>query len=205
MLHALANIEAWAIDVSWDIIARFAAKHPELPDAFFDDWVAVADDEARHHSQLVARLEELGSHFGALPVHEGLWETAETTADSLLARLAVMHMVHEAHGLDVTPKTIARFASQGDKTSAEMLQHIYEEEITHVAAGLRWFTWLCDRDGLDPLPLFYDLVRANFAGSLKPPFNTDGRAAAGMTEEWYLPLVEPKKPKKAAAATEAAA
>jgi uncharacterized ferritin-like protein (DUF455 family) len=39
----------------------------------------------------------------------------------------------------VTPGTIAKLAKNGDSTSAAMLQRIYEEEITHVAAGLRWF------------------------------------------------------------------
>jgi uncharacterized ferritin-like protein (DUF455 family) len=44
LLHALAHIELNAIDLAWDIIARFAGM--ALPRAFFDDWVKVADDEA---------------------------------------------------------------------------------------------------------------------------------------------------------------
>ena len=40
LLHALAHIELNAIDLAWDIVARFAANR--LPRAFFDDWVGVA-------------------------------------------------------------------------------------------------------------------------------------------------------------------
>ena len=45
-LHALAHIELNAIDLGWDIVARFRGE--ALPRAFFDDWVGVAADEARH-------------------------------------------------------------------------------------------------------------------------------------------------------------
>ena len=48
------------------------------------------------------RLIELGSYFGALPVHNGLWESADTTKDNFLARLAIVHMVHEARLTAIT-------------------------------------------------------------------------------------------------------
>ena len=47
ILHSLAHIESWAIDLSWDVIARLGAKRL-MPTAFFDDFVAVAKDESRH-------------------------------------------------------------------------------------------------------------------------------------------------------------
>jgi uncharacterized ferritin-like protein (DUF455 family) len=46
LLHALAHIELNAIDLGWDIIARFAGE--ALPRDFFDDWVGVASEEALH-------------------------------------------------------------------------------------------------------------------------------------------------------------
>jgi uncharacterized ferritin-like protein (DUF455 family) len=63
----------------------------------------VAEDEAKHFSLLKTRLEELGSYYGAHTVHAGLWESALDTQDDLLARLAIIHLVHEARGLDVSP------------------------------------------------------------------------------------------------------
>jgi len=51
LLHSLANIEQWAIDLSWDIIARFEnvefSDGSKLPREFFDDFVKVARDEAK--------------------------------------------------------------------------------------------------------------------------------------------------------------
>ncbi|KAJ1179428.1 hypothetical protein NDU88_004662 [Pleurodeles waltl] len=195
LLHSLANIEQWAIDLSWDIIVRFAAAQQpngvQLPREFFSDFVKVAGDEAKHYKMLQKRLIELGSDFGTLPVHNGLWQSAADTSHNLLARLAIVHMVHEARGLDVHPQTLRRFAAQGDDESVKVLEVIYGDEITHVAAGLKWFTYICSKEERDCLSTFHELVPLYFKGYLKPPFNTEGRKTAGMTEEWYLPLVKP--------------
>lgn len=77
-----------------DIIARFG-KQGSMPREFFDDFVRVAQDEGRHFTLLAARLEELGSFYGALPAHDGLWDSAVATSKDLFARLAVEHCVHE--------------------------------------------------------------------------------------------------------------
>jgi uncharacterized ferritin-like protein (DUF455 family) len=102
LLHALAHIELNAIDLGWDIIARFTSD--ALPRAFFDDWVGVAEEEALHFALLTRRLAEFGARYGDLPAHDGLWESAEATGGDLLHRLAVVPLVLEARGLDVTPK-----------------------------------------------------------------------------------------------------
>uniref|UniRef100_A0A0E0KE02 DUF455 domain-containing protein n=1 Tax=Oryza punctata TaxID=4537 RepID=A0A0E0KE02_ORYPU len=145
LLHSLAHTESWAVDLSWDIVARFGAPL-RMPREFFDDFARVAQDEGRHFAVLSARLRELGSHYGALPAHDGLWDSAMRTSHSLLARLAVEHCVHEARGLDVLPTTISRFRAGGDEQTAKLLEDvIYPEEITHCAAGVRWFRYLCLR------------------------------------------------------------
>jgi uncharacterized ferritin-like protein (DUF455 family) len=113
LLHALAHIELNALDLAWDLIARFSGPDSkwdskwDLPRAFFDDWVAVADDEARHFTLLTERLAALGAAYGDLPAHDGLWQAASDTRHDLLARLAVVPLVLEARGLDVTPAMIA--------------------------------------------------------------------------------------------------
>ncbi|GAB4816722.1 hypothetical protein N2152v2_003768 [Parachlorella kessleri] len=144
LLHSLVHIENWAVDLAWDIIARFGQDPSyRLPRAFFDDFVTVAEDECRHFQLLEKRLEQTGSHYGALPAHDGLWESARETAGSLAARLAVEHCTHEARGLDVLPQTIHRFRSNGDEPSAALLEEvIYAEEISHCAAGVRWLRHL---------------------------------------------------------------
>jgi uncharacterized ferritin-like protein (DUF455 family) len=182
MLHALAHIEFVAIDLAIDLVGRFGG---EFPRAFVDDWVAVAADEAMHFALLDRRLRALGSHYGALPAHAGLWEAAEATADDALARLAIVPMVLEARGLDVTPATIARMRETGDEASARILARIYDDEIRHVGAGTRWFGWLCDERGFPAVETWQKLVKSRFRGVLKPPFNDSARLNAGLTQEYY--------------------
>lgn len=139
-------------------------------------------------------------------MHEALWSSAQETHHSLLARLAVVHAVHEARGLDQAPKMLQQLQVYGDKESVRLLEVIERDELTHVSSALRWFKYICAQaqPPVEPIPKFHDIVRANFRGSLLPPFNTAARTACGFTEEWYLPLAE-KKPKPAAAAAGAEA
>jgi uncharacterized ferritin-like protein (DUF455 family) len=183
LLHALAHIELNAIDLAWDIVARFSGAG--LPHAFYADWAEVAAEEAEHFVLLAARLVALGAAYGDLPAHDGLWEAAAVTADDLLARLAVVPLVLEARGLDVTPEMIRRLERAGDPDGAAILDRIYRDEIGHVAVGVRWFECLCRERGLDPEATFHDRVRRHFTGALKPPFNRAAREAAAFPANWY--------------------
>jgi uncharacterized ferritin-like protein (DUF455 family) len=187
LLHALAHIELNAIDLAWDIIARFSRE--ALPRTFFDDWVGVAAEEALHFELLVQRLADIGGCYGDLPAHDGLWESASATAGDLLARLAIVPLVLEARGLDVTPEMAATLERVGDPESAAVLRRIYCDEIGHVAAGLHWFNELCRARGLVPEKAFRELVRRYFKGELKPPFNHEARAAAGFPARYYEPVL----------------
>jgi uncharacterized ferritin-like protein (DUF455 family) len=189
LLHAVGHIELNAVDLHWDIIARFT--HIPMPLGFYDDWVRAADDEARHFNMMCDCLEAVGSHYGAMPAHAGMWRAAEDTADDLMGRLAVVPMVLEARGLDVTPGMIAVFEAAGEDGPVAALKTIYGEEVAHVAYGSKWFNWLCGREGLDPKDAFHTLVRRYFHGVLKPPFNEEKRAEAGLPPDFYWPLTEP--------------
>ena len=188
LLHAVAHIELNAVDLHWDIIARFTGQ--PMPPGFYDDWVKAADEEAKHFNLMCDCLEFLGSHYGALPAHAGMWRAAEDTAHDLLARLAVVPMVLEARGLDVTPGMIDIFRKAKDEGAVAALETIYAEEVGHVAYGSKWFNWLCGRDGTDPKDVFHALVRRYFHSTLKPPFNEEKRAEAGLPPDFYWPLTE---------------
>ncbi len=190
LLHALAHIELNAIDLACDIIARFAGD--DLPRAFHDDWVTVADEEAKHFEMLSGRLADFNASYGDLPAHDGLWQAAEGTAADILARLAVVPLILEARGLDVTPGMIANLRRAGDGESAEVLDIIYRDEIGHVEVGVRWFEHVCRCRGLAPVTTYHDLVRRHFRGRLKPPFNAEARRRAGFGPEYYEPLVAPE-------------
>ncbi|MGE0765349.1 MAG: ferritin-like domain-containing protein [Hyphomicrobiaceae bacterium] len=187
LLHSLAHIELNAVDMTWDLIGRFA--HESMPRSFFDDWVEVGQEEAGHFDLVARRLSELGAAYGDLPAHDGLWQAAHATGHDLIARMAVVPLVLEARGLDVSPAMIARLEAAGDDASAAILGVIYRDELDHVACGAKWFRHLAEREGSAPEPLFHRLVRRHFRGPIKPPFNDRARAEAGLTPGFYKPLV----------------
>ncbi len=189
LLHAIAHIELNAIDLACDIIARFTDQ--DLPRDYFDDWVRVADEEALHFTLLCGRLADFGAAYGDLPAHDGLWEAAADTAHDLLARLAIVPLVLEARGLDVTPPMIDNLRRIGDTDSVAVLERIYTDEITHVAIGQRWFTWVAARQGEEPGPAWQALVRKHYKGLLKHPFNHQARGKAGLDAAIYEPLTRP--------------
>ncbi|WP_339747227.1 ferritin-like domain-containing protein [uncultured Maricaulis sp.] len=191
LLHAIAHIEFNAIDLAIDMAVRFGGD-PSLGEAertaFLTDWIAVGDDEARHFVLIADRLEDLGTAYGDLPAHDGLWDAARATGHDLAARLAIAPLVLEARGLDVTPGMIDRLNSAGDTISAGILKVIYSDEIGHVATGMRWFQHVCSIAGDAPADRYHRLVQQYYRGSLKPPFNIEARDRAAFPSEYYLPL-----------------
>lgn len=187
LIHALAHIEFGAIDLAFDVVGRFGQAFPR---GFVDDWMAVGADEAMHFALLDRRLRAFGSVYGAMPAHDGLWEAASDTARDALARLAVVPMVLEARGLDVTPATRDRFAAVGDTATAAILDRILNDEVRHVAAGSRWFGFGCAAQGLDPITTWHDRVRRHFRGTIKPPFNDSARETAGLTRDYYAAIAQ---------------
>ncbi|WP_428646165.1 ferritin-like domain-containing protein [Roseibium sp.] len=186
LLHSLAHIELNAVDLTWDLIGRFA--HIRLPRSYYDDWVRVGLEEAKHFSMLQDRLAKLDASYGDMPAHDGLWQAAQDTGHDLAARLAIIPLVLEARGLDITPPMIEKARSAGDDETARCLEVIYRDEKNHVAFGAKWFRFLCDRQGIRPEPAFHAFVRQHFRGALKPPFNDRARSEAGLTPGFYKPL-----------------
>ena len=180
LLHAIAHIELNAVDLAADILVRFPDAGAPL--AFYNDWLGVLDDEAKHFQMLSDRLAAMGAAYGDLPAHDGLWQAAQDTAEDLLARLAVVPLVLEARGLDVTPQMIASLEKAGDTDSVSVLEVIYRDEIGHVAVGRKWFEHFCDDA---PEETWRQLVKEHFRGAVKPPFNDEARAEAGFGTGYY--------------------
>ena len=183
--HSLAHIEFVAIDLALDMAGRFGGA---LGEAFVSDWLSVAADEAMHFALLERKLAGLGLGYGALPAHDGLWQAAQDTAHDPAARLAVVPMVLEARGLDVTPAMLERVRAQGDSQGAKILSRILDDEIRHVAFGTKHFLAIAQARGENPPELWQNLVKTHFSGGLKPPFNDSARHAAGLSREFYAAL-----------------
>ena len=175
-----------AIDLALDMAGRFGK---DMGRDFVSDFLAVAADEAMHFALLDRKLRKMGSHYGALPAHGGLWESARATAHDVAARLAVVPMVLEARGLDITPVMLERVRAQGDENGARILSRILDDEIRHVRFGTRHFGELCRAVDEDPVKKWQFLVETYFGGSLKPPFNDSAREAAGLPRSYRAGIV----------------
>jgi uncharacterized ferritin-like protein (DUF455 family) len=176
LLHALAHIEFNAINLAWDAVYRFRG----MPEDFYADWARVAHEEAHHYRLLAARLEEMGSAYGRLDAHDGLWEMARKTAHDPLVRMALVPRVLEARGLDVTPGIIERLEKAGDQASVAILKVILQDEIGHVRIGTHWFRYLCRARGLEPEETFERLLHEYMRGQVKQPFHYPARERAGF-------------------------
>jgi len=193
LLHAIAHIEYSAVQMYCDTAARFA-REPWVPLELLRDCLRIAADEATHFGWLDARLRALGSRYGALPAHDGLWKDAVATKDCLASRLVVLPLVAESRALDSEERLVAKLRSVGDHASARIVGRICSEEVAHVATGVRWFRWLCERDGeRDPGERFRALARRLVHAPLPRPLNDVARERAGLPRDWYEPLAAPER------------
>ena len=179
LFHVLTHIEFNAINLALDAVYRFRV----MPAEFYHDWLRVADEEASHFTMLHGHLRGLGKAYGDYPAHNGLWEMALKTAHDAMVRMALVPRCLEARGLDVNPGIKARLLAVGDQAGAEALDVILRDEIGHVTIGNRWFLYLCEQRGLEPMGTYQGLLDEYMAGPLRPPFHIEARREAGFTEE----------------------
>ncbi len=177
LLHAVAHIEFNAINLALDAIWRFAG----LPEPYYRDWLKVGAEEAHHFGLLAAHLATLGHVYGDFDAHDGLWSMVERTKHDVVARMALVPRTLEARGLDATPPMQAKLARAGDARAVAILDEILADEVGHVAIGNRWYRWLCERDGLDPIAHYAVLAARHDAPRARPPFNLAARRRAGFT------------------------
>ena len=181
LLHAVCHIEFNAINLALDAIWRF----PDMPERFYQNWLLVAYEESLHFQMLHQHLNNLGHRYGDFDAHDGLWHMCQKTANDVLARMALVPRTLEARGLDATPLIQAKLrkaASQSALRAVEILDIILRDEVGHVAIGNHWYRWLCEQRGLDPVPLYGELVKQYDSPKLRPPFNEEARKRAGFTE-----------------------
>ena len=178
LIHALVHIEFNAINLALDAIWRF----PDMPQDYYTDWLQVADEEALHFTLLADHLQKLGYAYGDFPAHSSLWEMADKTRHDLLARMALVPRTLEARGLDAVPSLRDKLVQAGDRDAAAIMDIILRDEIGHVAIGNRWYEWLCEQRGLEPVATYVRLAAEYKAPVMRGPFNMAARRAAGFSE-----------------------
>ena len=179
LIHSLAHIEFNAINLALDAVYRFR----KMPQQYVEDWLRVASDECEHFLLLQTRLHGLQSDYGHLPAHDGLWDMARSTDHDVLVRMALVPRILEARGLDVAPPMINKLRQMKDDETADILQRIYTDEITHVEVGNRWFRYICDQRSLDGTEVFRDLLKGRNSAYLRSPYNHEARLLAGFNVE----------------------
>ncbi|MCB5187027.1 ferritin-like domain-containing protein [Methylobacillus caricis] len=186
LIHALAHIEFNAINLALDAVWRFAG----MPAEYYEDWLKIAAEEALHFGLLHEHLQSLGYRYGDFTGHDSLWEMVAKTSDDVLARMALVPRTMEARGLDASPPLRAKLAQAGDLQAAAILDILLRDEIGHVAIGNRWYGWLCEQRGLEPVATYALLTQQYGAPKLRGPFNFPARKAAGFSEAELALLVE---------------
>jgi uncharacterized ferritin-like protein (DUF455 family) len=189
LVHSICHIEFNAINLALDAAWRFDG----MPEAYYRDWLRVADEEALHFTLLHEHLRGTGWRYGDFSGHDGLWSMCEKTRDDVLARMALVPRTLEARGLDATPliqAKLCRVNTPDAQAACAILDLILRDEIGHVAIGNRWYRWLCERDGLDPIAHYRLLHRRHEAPRLRAPFNLEARGRAGFTEEELRALTQ---------------
>ncbi len=184
LIHAIAHIEFNAINLALDAVYRFR----DLPLDYYADWLQVAEEEAYHFSLLRTHLVTLGKDYGDFEAHDGLWTMALNTAHDPLVRMALVPRVLEARGLDASPALMRKFGSVGDVRAVEILEIILRDEIGHVRIGNRWYGYLCEQRGVDPIKTFQDLLQEYGGSRLRPPLHIAARRAAGFSEDELVML-----------------
>jgi uncharacterized ferritin-like protein (DUF455 family) len=145
--------------------------------------VGIAKEEAKHFLLLQKHLLSLGFDYGQFPAHNSLWDMAERTKGDILARIGLVPRTMEARGLDASPGVKNKLISVGDLAAGRILDIILDEEIGHVAAGNRWYRYVCQVRGLDPIAAYRDLIQQYDAPKLKSPYNLEARRLAGFEDE----------------------
>ncbi|MBI3792950.1 MAG: DUF455 family protein [Gemmatimonadetes bacterium] len=198
-LHRHMNNEC----VAMEIAAQSLVDFPEAP---WDLRLAIARqaaDESRHVAVLLRRFRQLGGEVGAYPVSNYEWNLCAMIGD-LPGRLAIENRTFEAGLIDILGQLRTTWRAAGDHETADALEAILADEITHVRFANRWIKALTERDPRVLLHVaqairFLRAVNQALAGTpgevnaagtvltegrLAPPaVYVDGRLEAGFTEE----------------------
>ncbi len=181
LIHAIAHIEFSAIDLALDGAYRFSG----LPKKYYDDWLEVADDEIRHFLLLEKLLNELGSKYGDVVVHNALFEASQRT-QTLIERMAVVPRYLEANGLDATPMILNKLKklpkNEMIEKMVQTLSLILEEEVDHVKKGDIWFNWACEKEEVSNEVYFEIIDKYYPQGFLRAKnLNIEARKEAGFS------------------------
>ena len=186
--HILANHELQAAEVMASVLLAF----PRAPADFRRELGVILRDELRHARMHLARAAACGTRFGDHTVNGHVWRSAARFR-SELDYLCVLPLVFEARNLDESLELAAMFEAAGDAKGAGVLRRIHDDEIGHVAFGLRWLERLSRNAGggdADAFDLWASRLEApnRVERSVGRAFLEPPRVAAGMDAAFLAKL-----------------
>jgi uncharacterized ferritin-like protein (DUF455 family) len=140
-IHRHMNNECGAMEIASQALVDF----PDVPWDLRMRVARQAADEARHVMLLQRRLRALGGEEGQFPVSNFEW-CVTNMMDNLPGRLAIENRTFEAGLIDLLGVLRNTWREAGDIDTAETLDGILADEITHVRFANRWIRRLTEDD-----------------------------------------------------------
>lgn len=191
ILHALANHELQAVELfAWALLA-----FPAAPEPFRRGLVAILADEQRHLELYLGRLRAHGVDFGDHPVTGHFWNKLEHYRTPLRFCCA-MGLTFENANLDFALEYAAAARAAGDPATADVLQTVHDEEISHVRFGWVWMRKLAG--DTPPWQAYVEHLEWPLSPSRArgKTFCAESRRRAGLDEDFIAALehVQAKQP-----------
>ncbi len=143
-IHSFANHELLAIEMMAAAILIYPHKSDE--DIGFKKGIVTAlKDEQKHLMLYIKRLNELGYEFGDFALNDFFWRQMPKL-ETASQYLSVMALTFESANLDFAQFYRDVFKKLGDERTAQIMDIVLEDEISHVAFGAHWMkNWRKDQ------------------------------------------------------------
>lgn len=126
----------------------------------------------------------MGVQLSDLPLYRNFWSYTPYLKTPL-HYVSVMSLTFEMANLDFAPLYGASFAKQGDYLSAQLMQQILQDELSHVSFGYRWLKKLKGAEQSE-----WDAWVDSLPPKLTPDrakgfqFMEEHRSKIGISSEW---------------------
>ena len=185
-LHRFAGHELLAVEIMAFALLAF----PNAPKNFRKGLIHTLLEEQEHVRLYQKELKRFNVELGDMPLYKHFWKLTPYMT-SISHYVSIMSLTFEMANLDFAPYYGNIFKSVGDESSSQLMDKIYQDEISHVAFGYGWLkkenknSNCFHEKWLDHLP---DLIEPKRAKG--PLFNPEGRKKAGLKEDYILFLKE---------------
>jgi uncharacterized ferritin-like protein (DUF455 family) len=182
LLHYFANHELLAIETMAFVLLRF----PDADPKFRAGVLRTLQDEQRHLNQYINRMNDFGVELGDFSLNLYFWNTLKQMRTPL-DFVTQMSLTFEQANLDFACFYANLFQTEiDDAKTGLLLKEVHDDEIKHVAHGMKWFNeWKNPEQSeydayreLLPYPMTPRRARGNFM------FAGVSRKTAGMSDEF---------------------